>query len=103
MRLAEIAKVVRSKNAGPYLVTFDIIFADDETFDRVRRSGSVTRETVSALYGIEPDALIDFAYYAFARAIKCSIIRPQPSGAIFDTDVYGAQQHAPLLGLEVTD
>ena len=103
MNLAKLAKVVRSKNAGPYLVTFDIIFADDKTLDHVRNSGTVTRESVASLYGISAQAVIDFAYYPFARAIKFSIRRTQPSGARFDTDVYGAQQHAPLLGLEVTE
>ncbi len=101
MRLADIAEVVRSKNAGPYLVTFDVIFRDDETFEFVQRSGSVSRETVAALYRITPDQVIDFAFYGFARSIKFSIRRPQTSGARHDTDVYGAQQHAPLLDLQV--
>jgi hypothetical protein len=101
MRLADLAEVIRSKNAGPFLVTFDIIFASDETFERVRQSASVSRESVAALYRIAPEELIDFAYYGFARSIKFSIRRPQPSGARHDTDVYGAQQHAPLLDLQV--
>ena len=101
MQLSRLAKVVRSKNAGPYLVTFDIIFSDAATLERGRRSEAITRESVAARYGIEPDAVIDFAYYPFARAVKFSIRRPQPSGARFDTDVYGAQQHAPLLDLDV--
>jgi hypothetical protein len=101
MRLADLAEVIRSKNAGPFLVTFDIIFGSDETFERVRQSAWVSRETVAALYRIAPEELIDFAYYGFARSIKFSIRRPQPSGARHDTDVYGAQQHAPLLDLQV--
>jgi len=102
MRLADIAEVVRSKNAGPYLVTFDVIFGNDEAFDMVRRSGSVSREAVAALYRIAPEQVIDFAFYGFARSIKFSIRRPQTSGARHDTDVYGAQQHAPLLDMQVS-
>jgi len=36
-----------------------------------------------------------------ASAVKCTMVRPVISGAPGDTDIYGAQQHAPLLALEV--
>jgi hypothetical protein len=102
MMLSEIARVIRSKNAGPFLVTFDIIFADAETLERVRASGTLTSQTVASLYGVSANEVLDFAYYPMARAVKFSMYRPQPSGARFDTDVYGAQQHAPLLTLPVS-
>jgi hypothetical protein len=102
MMLSEIARVIRSKNAGPFVVTFDIIFADAETLERVRRSGMLTDQTVAGLYGVSANEILDFAYYPMARAVKFSMYRPQPSGARFDTDVYGAQQHAPLLTLPVS-
>lgn len=101
MKLSDIARVIRSKNAGPFLFTFDIIFADLETLERVERTGSLTREIVAGLYGVTADEIVDFAYYPMARAVKFSIYRPLPSGARFDTDVYGAQQHAPLLTLPI--
>ncbi|MCA3642787.1 MAG: DUF4387 domain-containing protein [Methylobacterium sp.] len=102
MILSEIARVIRSKNAGPFLVTFDIIFPDEETLDRVRRSDTLTSQTVARLYGVSANEILDFAYYPMARAVKFSMYRPHPSGARFDTDVYGAQQHAPLLALPVS-
>ncbi|MBC7294459.1 MAG: DUF4387 family protein, partial [Thermoleophilia bacterium] len=33
--------------------------------------------------------------------LKITLVRPLPSGSVGDTDIYGAQQHAPLLGLLV--
>jgi Domain of unknown function (DUF4387) len=36
-----------------------------------------------------------------AQAIKVSFPRPQSSGSKLDSDAYGGQQYAPLLGLEV--
>jgi hypothetical protein len=101
MMLSEIARVIRSKNAGPFLVTFDIIFADEETLERVRLSETLTSQTVAGLYGVSANEILDFAYYPMARAVKFSMYRPLPSGARFDTDVYGAQQHAPLLTLPI--
>ena len=32
-----------------------------------------------------------------ALAVKATIVRPRPSGALGERDVYGAQQHAPLM------
>ena len=31
-KLTELASVIRSKNSGPYELTFDVIFKDFETF-----------------------------------------------------------------------
>lgn len=101
MKLSDLARVIRSKNAGPFLFTFDIIFGDLETLEKVQASGCLTQEIVSARYGVAVDEIVDFAYYPMARAVKFSMYRALPSGARFDTDVYGAQQHAPLLTIPI--
>ncbi len=101
MRLSEIATVIRSKNAGPFVVTFDILFADADLLERVRATGGLTVATVAGAFDVSPNAIRDFAYYPFASAVKFSMMRPTASGSRFDTDVYGAQQYAPLLDLEV--
>ncbi len=98
--LPEVASVIRSKNAGPFIYTFDVLFKDPETFEAVRAAGRLSRAAVAQAYGLSPNAVLSFDYYAFACALKFSIRRPVPSGSIGDSDVYGAQQHAPLLGLQ---
>ena len=97
--LSDIAEVIRSKNAGPFVVTFDVLFAEEEDFEAVRSAGLVTRQAVALLYGVSENELLGFDYFPFARAIKFSIRRPVGSGAPGDSDVYGAQQHAPLLDM----
>ena len=97
--LGEVAEVIRSKNAGPFVVTFDILFERAKDFEEVRDAGLVTRQTVANLYNISENELLNFGYYPFARAIKFSVRRRVGSGAPGDSDVYGAQQHAPLLNL----
>src|SRR5438105_15602191 len=100
-KLGELAKTVRSKNAGVDKITFDIIFRDRETYEAVRRSRVLTRETVARLYNI-PDARIsDFVEFDPAFAIKVTIYRERPSGSPGDPDIFGAQQYAPLLDIEV--
>lgn len=99
MRLKEIASVIRSKNAGPFIFTFDVLFPSLKTFNDVKNAGLLDRASVAKAYGISPNEIIGFEYYPFACAIKFSMRRAVPSGSIGDSDVYGAQQHAPLLDL----
>ena len=101
IKITEMAKVIRSKNSGPYELTFDIIFIDRENFELARRSGVFTKELFASLYGIEAGGVIDVVEFEQANAIKATITRPVVSGAAGDSDVYGAQQHAPLLNIEV--
>ena len=99
-KLTDIAKACKSKNAGPFELTLDIMFDSAETFERVRRTGVITRERIAALYGVAPEDVL-FTEYPPALAYKATLPRRIVSGAIGDTDVYGAQQHAPLLDLEL--
>ena len=83
------------------LITFDIIFAERSTYERVKRARVLTRETVSKLYRIAPERIADFVEFDPANAIKFTIYRLRPSGSPGDPDIFGAQQYAPLLDLEV--
>ena len=100
-RLGELAKTVRSKNAGVDKITFDVIFSDRETYETVRRSRVLTRETVERLYGIPSSRISDFVEFDPAYAIKFTIYRDRPSGSPGDADIFGAQQYAPLLDIPV--
>ena len=99
--LSELAKTVRSKNAGVDRITFDIIFRDRENYELVKDSGVLTRESVAKLYRIDQSRITDFVTYDPAFAIKCTILRTRPSGSAGDADIFGAQQYAPLLGVMV--
>ena len=100
IKLKDVAKACKSKNAGPFELTLDIMFDSEETFEKVRRCGVITRERIAALYGVSPDDVL-FTEYPPALAFKATLPRRIVSGAIGDTDVYGAQQHAPLLDLDL--
>ena len=102
-KLSELAKTIRSKNAGVDLITFDIIFASRENYERVRKSRVLTRESMAKLYGIPLARIADFVEFDPANAIKFTIYRVRPSGSPGDPDIFGAQQYAPLLDIEVPD
>ena len=99
--LRDLAQVIRSKNAKPYRVTFDIIFADRTTYERVKAAKVVTPETVTALYRLEPGELLSLHEFDPGLAIKFTLRRRVTQGAVGDTDIYGCQQHAPLLDIPV--
>jgi hypothetical protein len=100
-KLSELAKTIRSKNAGVDLITFDIIFREKATYERVKRSGVLTRDSVCRLYRIPPARISDFVLFDPGNAIKFTIYRQRPSGSPGDPDIFGAQQYAPLLDIEV--
>lgn len=99
-KLKDIAKACKSKNAGPFELTLDIIFEDEAMFKRVQQAKCITAEVIAERYGVPAESVL-FTEYPPALAYKATIRRRIPSGSIGDTDVYGAQQHAPLLDLEI--
>ena len=99
--LGELAKTVRRKNAGVDKITFDVIFRERETYERVTSSGVLTRQTVAALFRIPESRLADFVNFEPGMAIKFTIYRERPSGSAGDPDIFGCQQYAPLLDVEV--
>lgn len=100
MFLHEAAKIIRSKNAGPRMFTFDIMFSDRTKFELTRRRLPDHAGTIANLYGVEVED-VEIIDYPPAKAIKIVIPRKVTSGDRNDSDVYGAQQHAPLLGLKL--
>lgn len=100
-KLVDLASVIRSKNSGPYELTFDIIFKDFETYNKVKEARAIDEKSFAQLYNIPELHIINLVYFDPAKAVKITIIRPIPSGALGETDVYGAQQHTPLMNYKV--
>jgi hypothetical protein len=103
-RLSELAKTIRSKNAGVDRITFDVIFTERAVYERVKRSGVLSRPALARLYRIPDARITDFVEFDPGNAIKFTISRhPTPSGSAGDPDIFGAQQYAPLLDVEVPE
>lgn len=99
--LGALASVMRSKNAGPFQITIDVMFASEDYYTRVLDAGVLTCENLAALYGV---AAKDVTVIPFARVLAIKVTIPRTSGqrgsgSAFDRDVYGAQQHGVLAGL----
>lgn len=94
-RLIDIAKVLRSKNAGPLQVTFDIMFENKESYKRVINSGVISEDEIARIYGVDKNDVL-ITEYDIVNSIKITIPRRYISGELLDNDVYGCQQHVPL-------
>ncbi len=103
VRLSQVAKVIRSKNSGPFELTLDVLFPTEAIYRRVREAGVFTPQRIAALYRIPAEKVLKVVHYDPAFAVKATLVRPLVSGAVGETDVYGAQQHAPLLDLEIPE
>ncbi|MEI7784403.1 MAG: DUF4387 domain-containing protein [Betaproteobacteria bacterium] len=96
--LKQLASVVRSKNAGPLCLTVDVFFRDRAGYERAIASPSLSAAAVAELYGVQAAQVRRFELPQIL-AIKLAMPRAVCAGDPGDGDVYGAQQHAPLLEL----
>src|SRR5580700_3658363 len=100
-RLGDLAKTIRSKNAGVDKITFDIIFRERATFKMVCASGVLSRAAMCRLFSIAEERITDHVEFEPALAVKFTILRQRTSGSPGDADIFGSQQYGPLLGIEV--
>ncbi len=101
MKLQDLAKTIRSKDAGVDHVTFDIIFDNKQNYEKVKNADVINKSFIGDLYKVPQKMITDFTYFDPACAIKFTIQRDEPSGSPGDSDIYGCQQYAPLLDVEI--
>ena len=98
--LAKLSRLIRSKNAGPFQLTFDVMFEDEARYLRVKKSNAVSREVIGACFNLPADK-VQLFFCDNAYAIKASIPRPYFQGDLLDSDGHGGQQYAPLMEIEI--
>ena len=99
-KLAELSSLIRSKNAGQFVLTFDIMFPDDTSYGRVKRSGLLNAGAFAALFRLPVDQ-VRFFECDNALAFKFSIPRPVAQGDLADGDLHGGQQFIPLMDIDI--
>jgi hypothetical protein len=98
----DTAALVRSKNAGPFWLTLDMMFDDHESYQEAVASPALSRERVAEAFGLSAEDVKLFTH-DIARAIKISFPRSVSSGSVYDNDIFGGQQYAPLLDIQLSD
>lgn len=100
--LYDLAAIFRSKNSSPFKTTVDLFFKDRMIYQKVKSSGVINKQTVADLYQIPVEHVEGVFYQDDAMGIKVTFLKPITADSVFATDVYGAQQHAPLMKLKVS-
>ncbi len=103
MRLIDLAKIIRTKNSGPFIITIDILFKERNIYYKLKEKNYFSKEWWAKIYNINIEDVLSVIYFDPVFAVKANIKRFIPSGDFGDTDVYGAQQHAPLLEVEINE
>ncbi|CAJ2503502.1 Uu.00g108960.m01.CDS01 [Anthostomella pinea] len=106
--IGEVARIVRSKNAGPYEITFDIMFSSPEVFRTVKESGFLCQKTVASALGVPETDIVWSGFFDPALAFKATIPRVRagrrvPGGSFMENDVHGSQQYLPLMYLKLPE
>jgi hypothetical protein len=99
-KLIDDATVVRTKNAGPFTLTYDVLFVSRERYLAWEASEHFLREEIARTLRRDPED-VEVIWYPPANAVKIVVPRLLPAGSWGDSDIFGCQQHAPLLALEL--
>lgn len=99
--LFDVAQVIRSKNAGPFEVTLDVMFDNQAVYDAVKTSGLLSREVIAQAYDIPAEDIVWAGFFDAAMAFKATVPRrrrglPSCSGGFLEDDVHGSQLYSPL-------
>ncbi len=95
-KLIDYTKILRSKNAGPLFITFDLIFNTKEDMEYVEKR--LKKEDIAKAYDVKEEK-VDIISYGVVNSIKITFPRKNISGSIKDDDIYGCQQHMPLANI----
>ena len=99
-RLGDAVRAVRSKNAGPFMVTVDVFCGTHAAFQWA--NAALSAAAVGRLYRVDPASLSRYELPEI-RVVKFSFPRPVPQGSRGDRDMHGAQWAVLLAEAEFED
>ncbi len=99
-KLVDYTKILRSKNAGPLFITFDLIFSGSDKMNYVLEK--LKKCDIACAYGID-EKDISIISYGVVNSIKITFPRKNISGSLCDGDIYGCQMHMPLANILVEE
>jgi hypothetical protein len=102
LKLRDCTKLIRSKNAGPFILTIDVMFENSDMFNKCLEQDILSAKNIAEIYGIALEKIDTFAM-PMISTIKISFPRSVSQGDLGDSDNHGGQQYAPLLDLEIID
>lgn len=99
-KLREVCRHVRTKNAGPFWITLDVFFKDEDAFERYAEAPALGVASIARLLGIDARSIKRFAVPDLS-VVKLSYPRANPQGGSLERDMHGGQQYVSLLDVEL--
>lgn len=99
-KVKEVAKYVKSKNAGPFWATLEVYFDTKEDYEKVKNSKNITPKKIAELYHVDEKKVKAF-YVDSINVIKFSFPRSMPQGHKYENDMHFGQQYILLADAEV--
>jgi len=96
----DVCRHVRSKNAGPFWVTFDFFFSDQDAFDRYANLPQLQPAAIGKIFEVDA-AMVKHFLVPDLLVLKISCPRSQPQGGILDRDMHQGQQYVRLLDIDL--
>jgi hypothetical protein len=85
-KMSDLARIIRSKNSGPFELTLDIMFDSAEVYNRVKAADVLQNDVIKQLYNIEDKDVLTNMYFDPALAWKCTIRRSWAQGSVGERD-----------------
>ncbi|MGP3667114.1 MAG: DUF4387 domain-containing protein [Candidatus Bathyarchaeota archaeon] len=101
VKLKDVVKIVRSKNASPFKLTIDLFFDNKDKYMLVKNSKILTKKKIAKVYCVPEENIEGIFFVDNVLGIKVTIIKKTASDEVYTTDVYGAQQHIPIMELTI--
>ncbi|RBA20855.1 hypothetical protein FPRO05_08302 [Fusarium proliferatum] len=106
--LSDLCRIVRSKNAGPYEITIDAMFASEEAYEAVKSSDLLSPSNVAKAIGISEEDIIWIGFFDPAISFKVTIPRirsgkKKSAGGFMENDIHGSQEHMGLASLKLPE
>ena len=99
-KLRDVCRHIRSKNAGPFWVTVDLFFKDDEAYRTYGADPALSAALFEHLYGAPADEVKVFRIDTL-NTVKISYPRTSPQGWRGERDMHSGQQCYRLFDVEV--
>ncbi|MBL4803122.1 MAG: DUF4387 domain-containing protein [Emcibacter sp.] len=99
-KVREVCRTVRSKVAGPFWVTMDLMFDSQESYDRYSQSPALSAEAIGKIYNIDPAGVMHFPVPKL-KVLKISYPRKTPQGGVEERDLHSGQQYTYILDVEL--
>lgn len=90
MKLVELASVIRTKNAGPFELTIDVIFNDRKTYQLAKKNNILNASLIAELYNVPESDILTAIYFDPACAFKATMKRKIPCGNLGKVTFTGA-------------